>query len=171
MAEKSQNAYSGKEIKKNNNKNKEKTIQQQKGLPTLSADLKYQCLNNKWVRYDNRGRLLLRTPDPVPFGTCICSNVLKTLSCFWTLSFKHRSVFLFYLLRLTLNSCRSGGTVNFTLPCMRFRKARFSHVCQTYMLGLIILKIYLELWNKILRNLNKRTNFRYVETTTLRWTR
>ena len=23
----------------------------------------------------NRGRLLLRTPDPVPFGTCICSYV------------------------------------------------------------------------------------------------
>ena len=23
----------------------------------------------------NRGRLLLRTPGPVPFGTCICSNV------------------------------------------------------------------------------------------------
>ena len=40
MAEKSQNAVSGKEkkIKKKIN-NKEKTIQQQKGLPTLSADL------------------------------------------------------------------------------------------------------------------------------------
>ena len=36
MTEKSQNADSGKEKKK---KNKEKTIQQQKGLPTLSADL------------------------------------------------------------------------------------------------------------------------------------
>ena len=54
MAEKSQNAVSGKEKKKNN---KEKTIQQQKGLPTLSADLneralagnsnnKYQCKSN-----------------------------------------------------------------------------------------------------------------------------
>ena len=38
MTEKSQNADSGKEKKKN----KEKTIQQQKGLPTLSADLKKQ---------------------------------------------------------------------------------------------------------------------------------
>ena len=38
MAEESQNADSGK--RKKNNKNKEKTIQQQKGLPTLSADLK-----------------------------------------------------------------------------------------------------------------------------------
>ena len=27
------------------------------------------------VRLANRGRLLLRTPGPVPFGTCICSNV------------------------------------------------------------------------------------------------
>ena len=39
MAEKSQNAVSGKEKKIIKN-NKEKTIQQQKGLPTLSADLK-----------------------------------------------------------------------------------------------------------------------------------
>ena len=29
-----------------------------------------------------RGRLLLRTPGPVPFGTCICSNVETILS--WT---------------------------------------------------------------------------------------
>ena len=27
------------------------------------------------VRLANRGRFLLRTPGPVPFGTCICSNV------------------------------------------------------------------------------------------------
>ena len=35
----------------------------------------------KRVRLANRGRLLLRTPGPVPFGTCIkfCSNV--SLSC------------------------------------------------------------------------------------------
>ena len=26
------------------------------------------------VRLANRGRLLLRTPGPVPFGTCICSD-------------------------------------------------------------------------------------------------
>ena len=26
------------------------------------------------VQIANRGRLILRTPDPVPFGTCICSN-------------------------------------------------------------------------------------------------
>ena len=37
MAEKPHNADSGKEIKKINKK--EKTIQQQKGLPTLSVDL------------------------------------------------------------------------------------------------------------------------------------
>ena len=31
----------------------------------------------QWVRLANRGRLLPRTPGPVSFGTCICSN-LKT---------------------------------------------------------------------------------------------
>ena len=34
------------------------------------------------VRLAKRGRLLLRTPGPVPFGTCICSNVETIL--FWT---------------------------------------------------------------------------------------
>ena len=34
------------------------------------------------VRLAIRGRLLLRTPGPVPFGTCICSNVETILS--WT---------------------------------------------------------------------------------------
>ena len=32
------------------------------------------------VRQANRGRLLLRTPGPVPFWTCICSNVETVLS-------------------------------------------------------------------------------------------
>ena len=32
------------------------------------------------VRLANRGRLLLRTPGPVPFGTCICFNVETILS-------------------------------------------------------------------------------------------
>ena len=32
------------------------------------------------VRLANRGRLLLRTPGPVPFGTCICSGVETVLS-------------------------------------------------------------------------------------------
>ena len=34
------------------------------------------------VRLANRGSLLLRTSGPVPFGTCICSNVETILS--WT---------------------------------------------------------------------------------------
>ena len=34
------------------------------------------------VQLANRGRLLLRTPGPVPFGTCICSSVETILS--WT---------------------------------------------------------------------------------------
>ena len=37
------------------------------------------------VRLVNRGRLLLRTPGPVPFGTCICSDVETILS--WTCHF------------------------------------------------------------------------------------
>ena len=32
------------------------------------------------VRLANRGCLLLRTPGPAPFGTCICSNVETILS-------------------------------------------------------------------------------------------
>ena len=32
------------------------------------------------VRLANRGRLLLRTPGSVPFGTCICSYVETILS-------------------------------------------------------------------------------------------
>ena len=32
------------------------------------------------MRLANRGRLLLRTPGPVPFGTCICSDVETILS-------------------------------------------------------------------------------------------
>ena len=39
----------------------------------------------QWVRLANRGRLLLRTPGPVPFGTCICSDVETILS--WTCHF------------------------------------------------------------------------------------
>ena len=37
------------------------------------------------VRLADRGRLLLRTPGHVPFGTCICSNVETILS--WTCHF------------------------------------------------------------------------------------
>ena len=33
------------------------------------------------VRLANRGRLLIRTPGPVPFGTSICCNVETNLSC------------------------------------------------------------------------------------------
>ena len=43
----------------------------------------YQILRGlQRVRLANRGRLLLRTPGPVLFGTCICSNVETILS--WT---------------------------------------------------------------------------------------
>ena len=51
------------------------------------------------VRHANRGRLLLRTPGPVPFGTYMCSNVETNLSwiCLVSglLNFEHPSVLLF----------------------------------------------------------------------------
>ena len=44
------------------------------------------------VRHANRGRLLLRTPGPVPFWECMCSNVQTNLSlnlsCFRTFEFR-----------------------------------------------------------------------------------
>ena len=51
------------------------------------------------VRLANRGRLLLRTPGPVPFGTCICSNVetILSLTCHVYGPFEHPSVLLFCL--------------------------------------------------------------------------
>ena len=36
------------------------------------------------VRLASRGRLRLRTPGPVQFGTCICSNVETILFCLRT---------------------------------------------------------------------------------------
>ena len=51
------------------------------------------------VRLANRGRLLLRTPGPVQFGTCICSNVEtifpELVMSTDLLSFEHPSVLLF----------------------------------------------------------------------------
>ena len=47
---------------------------------------KYSCeshhfmYNNVASLLANRGRLLLRTPGPVPLGTCICSDVETILS-------------------------------------------------------------------------------------------
>ena len=46
------------------------------------------------VRLANRGRLLLRTPVPVPFGTCICSHVEIILSRTCHV-YAHPSVLLF----------------------------------------------------------------------------
>ena len=45
-------------------------------LPNLTFYLLYKVSmeHMQRVRHANRGRLLLRTPGPVPFGTCICST-------------------------------------------------------------------------------------------------
>ena len=53
-------------------------------LPILTLLLNFGGFHRtlQRVRLANRGRLLLRTPGPVPFGTCICSNVETILS--WT---------------------------------------------------------------------------------------
>ena len=53
-------------------------------LPILTLLLNFGGFHRtlQRVRLANRGCLLLRTPGPVPFGTCICSNVETILS--WT---------------------------------------------------------------------------------------
>ena len=53
-------------------------------LPILALLLNFGGFHRtlQRVRLANRGCLLLRTPGPVPFGTCICSNVETILS--WT---------------------------------------------------------------------------------------
>ena len=82
------------------------------------------------VRLANRGRLLLRTPGPVPFGTYICSNVETILS--WTCHvygpFEFRTslgtsfCFTFqdllkFNLKITENN--KGGLVSSTRSCTR----------------------------------------------------
>ena len=53
----------------------------------------------KRVRLANRGRLLLRTPNPVPFWTCICSKLRpffpELVMSTDLLSFEHPSALLF----------------------------------------------------------------------------
>ena len=51
-------------------------------LPILTLLPNFGCFHRtlQRVRLANRGRLLPRTPGPVPFGTCICSNVETILS-------------------------------------------------------------------------------------------
>ena len=53
-------------------------------LPILTFLPNFGCFHRtlQRVRHAKRGRLLLRTPGPVPFGTCICSIVETILS--WT---------------------------------------------------------------------------------------
>ena len=64
------------------------------------------------VRLSNRGRLLLRTPGPFPFETCICSNIETILS--WTchvygpFEFRASLGTSIWLLGRGLNKNRSG---------------------------------------------------------------
>ena len=61
--------------------------------------------NLQRVRLANKGRLLIRTSDPVPFGTCIYCNVenffnlisLLNLSCLRTWNIGHPTLLLFCL--------------------------------------------------------------------------
>ena len=68
----------------------------------------------KRMPHANGGRLLLRTPDPFPFGTCICSNVDTIFS--WTCYFSRLCIsniaryfyfayFSFDLILITTNIC------------------------------------------------------------------
>ena len=65
------------------------------------------------VRLANRGRLLLRTPGPVLFGTCICSNVETIVS--WTCHvygpFEFRTSLGTSILLLTYKKCLSVQTI------------------------------------------------------------
>ena len=70
----------------------------------------------------NRGRLLLRTPGPVPFWTCICSNIENILS--WTCHvyglFEFRtSLGTSVLLHIVQNLSRFW-TLNLILPSVFF---------------------------------------------------
>ena len=50
-------------------------------LPTIQMeDVELQRIGWQWVQLANKGRLLLRTPFPDPFRTCIRSNVETILN-------------------------------------------------------------------------------------------
>ena len=92
MAEKSQNADSGKEIKNNNNKNKEKTIQQQKGLPTLSADLNERAMagnSNHKYQFNSKITRLQCMKDGYQMRTGLEAEggCLRVRTCFFFLLF------------------------------------------------------------------------------------
>ena len=58
-------------------------------MTLLLHDLMFYWIGHHWIYvsirhlrrmwHADRGRLLLRTPDPVPFGTCICSTCWEQL--------------------------------------------------------------------------------------------
>ena len=91
------------------------------------------------VRLANRGRLLLRTPGPFPFGTCICSNVETILS--WTCHvygpFEFRtslgtSVLLLCLTEVPLDICSTlnrQSTFFYRIICVLY--GAYMCTCQT----------------------------------------
>ena len=58
------------------------------------------------VRLDNRGRLLLRTPGPVPFGTCFCSyvEIIHSWTCHVYGPFEFRASFGTSILLVTFTT-------------------------------------------------------------------
>ena len=74
------------------------------GVITLFLEVSIGHLQR--VQLANRWRLLLRTPCPVPFGTCICSNVetIHSWTCHVLGPFEFRT-FLGTSISLTYNRC------------------------------------------------------------------
>ena len=68
------------------------------------------------VRLANRGRLLLRTPGPAPFGTCICSNVEIILS--WTCHVYGPFEFRTYLGTSILPYLQTKATPHIQVACI-----------------------------------------------------
>ena len=83
---------------------------------------------HRMLKLANRGRLLLRTPGPVKFGTCICSNVETNFS--WAGHVFRLNIsnipqyFYFYYWRLVLSPGHRVSTIK------AWRNYRSSKLCK-----------------------------------------
>ena len=85
-----------------------------KSLPYRIMKVSIEYLRRMW--HADRGRSLLRTPSPVPFGTCIYSlvetNPFPNLSwLLWTKQLEHPSVLSIFCFILFLDHTTSSMTI------------------------------------------------------------
>ena len=84
------------------------------------------------VRLANRGRLLLRTPGPVPFGTCIFLMLRpffpELVMSTDLLSFEHPSVLLFCL--SCLRTLKAENSMHRIWQCLWFAQAQCTYIKQ-----------------------------------------